>query len=358
MRKQQGLSLIELLIAITLGLVLIAGVIQMFLSSRVVFSTQQAVSRVQEGGRLAVEFMSRDIRMAGYMGCADRETEFANDLPDAFWTHFTKTASIPAPVFSIQGLTSADSLADLALTPAPVAGSDILVVRYAAGSPHVLAEAATKNTIKVRAPGVTQAAGCINGLCKDDLVVVSNCVGGHIFAIDGLSWAADVTTITHSGGWPITGGPVEIVSLTDAMNEGSELLPVVTVVYYVGLNPAGRPSLYRRETGAQAVELIEGVENASFRYRTPADDYQPALAIGSFERWAEVDSVSIELLLQGNEDNVLEAAQSYTFGGEEVAGPADRRVRQVFNTTVTIRSRVVDLAGAGSSGAADDVAED
>ncbi|ARU27615.1 hypothetical protein CBR65_09340 [Cellvibrio sp. PSBB006] len=72
MRKQAGLSLIELMIAITLGLILMAGVIQVFLSSRVTFATQQAMSRVQETGRLAVEFMARDIRMAGYMGCTSR----------------------------------------------------------------------------------------------------------------------------------------------------------------------------------------------------------------------------------------------------------------------------------------------
>jgi type IV pilus assembly protein PilW len=70
--RQRGLSLIELMIAITLGLVLMTGVIQVFLSSKNVFSTQQAVSRIQETGRLAIEFISRDTRMAGYMGCGSR----------------------------------------------------------------------------------------------------------------------------------------------------------------------------------------------------------------------------------------------------------------------------------------------
>ena len=80
--EQRGLSLVELMIAIALGMVLMLGVMQMFLSSRVVFSTQQGMSRIQETGRLAIEFLSRDIRMAAYYGCyrprAGQGTELRN----------------------------------------------------------------------------------------------------------------------------------------------------------------------------------------------------------------------------------------------------------------------------------------
>lgn len=345
MRKQRGLSLIEMLIAITLGLILIAGVIQMFLSSRVVFSTQQAISRVQEGGRLAVEFMSRDIRMAGYMGCASRDTPFLNDLPATFWTRFVDPADLDRRAFSVEGLTSADNLGELGLNPAPVADSDLVALRFAAGSPHILSENATTNTIRVRAAGVVPALNCANGICNGANLLVSNCVGGHIFSAAAVNWAADITTITHAGGWPLPGGGV--AATVNPMNEffeNSELLPIWTVVYYVGLNPAGRPSLYRRETGAPAVEIFEGIENVSFRYRIPDGSPNPvylsAPAING--QWALVDSVSIELLLQGAEDNVLEAPQGYSFAGQDVAGPADRRVRQIFNTTVAIRSRIPD----------------
>src|SRR5690554_5044513 len=79
MRKQQGLSLVELMISITLGLVLMTGVMQMFLSSRTVFSTHQAISRIQENGRLAMEFISQDVRMAGFMGCMSRDRDMVSD---------------------------------------------------------------------------------------------------------------------------------------------------------------------------------------------------------------------------------------------------------------------------------------
>ena len=47
-RVQRGFSLIELMVAMVIGLVLMTGVVQMFLSSKQVFSTQQGISRVQK----------------------------------------------------------------------------------------------------------------------------------------------------------------------------------------------------------------------------------------------------------------------------------------------------------------------
>lgn len=342
MRKQRGLSLVELLIAITLGLVLMAGVIQMFLSSRTVFSTQQALSRVQEGGRLAIEFISQDIRMAGYMGCVNRGTQLANDLGLDFWSKYTTPAPVAFP-FSVEGLTAA-SAAALALTPAPVANSDVLAVRYAAGAPHILSQdnSFTPGVINVRAAGVVAAGNCVNGLCVGADVLVSNCTGASIFRIASISLNGDVSTINHVGGWPEAN---KAPSRYTIFNAGSELLPVWTVVYYVGVSPvSNRPALYRREGTGPSIELIDGVENISLRYRNGVvGDFFTAAEIVSPAQWGQIDAVSVEFLMQGNENNVLESPQEYIFAGATVPGPADRRVRQVFSTTVAIRSRVEDF---------------
>lgn len=64
---ERGFSLVELMIALVLGLVLLGGVIQVFLSSRQTYSANEAMSRMQENGRFALEFMARSARLAGYM---------------------------------------------------------------------------------------------------------------------------------------------------------------------------------------------------------------------------------------------------------------------------------------------------
>lgn len=64
--SQSGFSLVELMIAMTLSLMLLGAVIQVFLSSKLTSELSNDVSRVQENGRFSLEFLARDIRMAGY----------------------------------------------------------------------------------------------------------------------------------------------------------------------------------------------------------------------------------------------------------------------------------------------------
>ena len=68
-RCQQGFSLVELMISITLGLLLLLGVIQIFDSTRQANRVNDAVGQLQENGRIALELLSRDIREAGNVGC-------------------------------------------------------------------------------------------------------------------------------------------------------------------------------------------------------------------------------------------------------------------------------------------------
>lgn len=65
-RGQAGLSLIELMVAMAAGMLLIAGVAQMFIASRQANRLQDGFGALQENGRLALYLLRRDIRMAGF----------------------------------------------------------------------------------------------------------------------------------------------------------------------------------------------------------------------------------------------------------------------------------------------------
>lgn len=64
--RNQGIGLIELMIAMVLGLLITAAVVQFFLTNRQTFNLQQGVASVQEQGRFAVDFLSREMMTAGY----------------------------------------------------------------------------------------------------------------------------------------------------------------------------------------------------------------------------------------------------------------------------------------------------
>lgn len=65
-QSQRGLSLVELMVALVLSMILMAGFLQIFLSVRSTYATSEAASRLQENGRFALDFLSEHARLAGY----------------------------------------------------------------------------------------------------------------------------------------------------------------------------------------------------------------------------------------------------------------------------------------------------
>ncbi len=72
--SQNGLSLIELMIAITLGIIIAAAMISLFVNSKQSYRVNENMSRLQENARFAVSFISRDLRMADYRACVTEDT--------------------------------------------------------------------------------------------------------------------------------------------------------------------------------------------------------------------------------------------------------------------------------------------
>tara|TARA_Y100001934_G_C12371255_1_gene786448 strand:+ start:1549 stop:2307 length:759 start_codon:yes stop_codon:yes gene_type:complete len=83
---QLGFSLVELMIAMVLGLLLLAGVVNVQISSKETFQTSDDLSRVQENGRFALDILASDIRMAGYRPPENGNTPhyFLTDACDEF----------------------------------------------------------------------------------------------------------------------------------------------------------------------------------------------------------------------------------------------------------------------------------
>lgn len=69
--SQRGFSLVELMVAVTIGLIILAAVSGIFVTSKSTYNTTDSLARLQENARFAVHYLSRDIRMAGFAGCLD-----------------------------------------------------------------------------------------------------------------------------------------------------------------------------------------------------------------------------------------------------------------------------------------------
>jgi len=352
MLKQRGLSLVELMIAITLGLILLTGVMEVFLSSKNIFSSQQALSRIQESGRMAVEFMSRDIRMAGFMGCASRsETiKVTNMLKDADTVTFNF-------IEGIKGYSQADFLnASSKVTQAITTDTDVIVVRSASSNGVYITANNDSETLFVNT--VASTGTCknnktpISGLCIEDIVVVTDCEKANVFQISGVTNPSGKVNVMHAStsmepdnATPTWGG---ITDKLNTFNAGAQLLTATSTVYFIA-NGSGipvRPSLWQNINGT-SLELLEGVEDMHITYGvdTEADqdfipnDYKLAKDVADWER---VISVRLELLVASIEDGVTQDHQVYTFPADAEAPTtaADFRLRQIFSTTIAIRNRI------------------
>jgi type IV pilus assembly protein PilW len=65
-RREKGFTLVELMVAATLSLVLLTGVLQIFLASKTSYNLQNGLGRLQENARFALDILSQNIGMAGF----------------------------------------------------------------------------------------------------------------------------------------------------------------------------------------------------------------------------------------------------------------------------------------------------
>ena len=330
-QKQNGLSLVELMVAIVLGLILVAGIIELFVNNRQVYRVQDAQSRLQENGRYAMNVLSQSIERAGYLGCATRSALNINNLlntsNDYLWDITT-----PIEGQEATGANQWTPTRDDSVTPT-VPGSDVLTIRIIEPPELRVISHPTAGT-----PGSADiTVSSANGLQTGDIVLAHDCVAGAIFQITADPAAG---TIKHASGAGTPGNSAEALG----HNFGAGWInKIATNSFFIRNNGNGVPSLYRRAGTSNAVELVEGIETMQIQYGVDttgngaANTYQTANQIGN---WNNVVSVRISLVMVSIEDNLtVDGTQSYNLEGNSVT-PADRRLRRVFSRTVTLRNRV------------------
>ncbi|BFM21644.1 PilW family protein [Gilvimarinus japonicus] len=342
MAKQKGFSLIELMVAITISLLLMAGVVQMFLSSKTVFTTQQGLSRLQETGRLAVEFMARDVRQAGFFGPAyatswnmistlNNKNQFGNDYSPETAMRVFNGDSLPA---------------GLVLNPAPNSDTQVVAVYTASDMSVPVVQQNDSGNVYVE---LTTPAGqdCPSGICEGDILVAADFEKMWIFQVTGVSENGGMVTLAHGAGsdpgnqiteW---GGNPDYP--TQDVNPGAEVFRLKTSVFYIADGPNNIPTLYQKVGREPSFPLLVGVENIFYNVGVDTDADRVAnnyVAPEAVANWENAVSLQLEALVMTPGDNAASDKQTYTFAGEEVTAD-DNRVRKVFRTTVAIRNKLL-----------------
>jgi type IV pilus assembly protein PilW len=120
--------------------------------------------------------------------------------------------------------------------------------------------------------------------------------------------------------------------------------------YFIGTNPVGRPALYRWSSNTGTEEVVENIEDMDLLFGEDTDNDG---AVNVYRRadqvtdWANVISMRVSLVaVSGETGAVIDANQTYFLrdtnndGVPDAASKNDRRLREVFTTTVAVRNRL------------------
>jgi prepilin-type N-terminal cleavage/methylation domain-containing protein len=122
-KRQDGFSLIEVMLALVLGLILTGGAISLFIANKQSYRMAEALARIQETGRYAIDAVGEDLRMAGHAGCAPRDANGAVFI-EATASSISPGTFPPDPV-SMEDQDSDGTVETLAISYASAAAIDL-----------------------------------------------------------------------------------------------------------------------------------------------------------------------------------------------------------------------------------------
>lgn len=324
--RQRGLTLVELLVSMAIGLVLMLAIISAYLGSAGASSVTQAQGRMNEDAQAALLILGQHVRMAGYNPKQSKYAATGPYVPPAGTADTARNPVFDANNWAIRGCDGTfTNLATAGVTSSTLAcgtsGSASLAVRY---------EADGENTVKNTSGQAT------------------DCLGQMLPALSGSVNAWDAATSTVVG---------KTVTFSAAESR-----------FYIGTTTAvTSPSLYCKgnASGGSAQPLVENVEDMKITYgvaqSTGSPTTTPTLTVAGYlsaaelesvvttpafasvqDRWSKVATVRICLIVRSEQPVApsIDSARYNDCSGNTVTNPPDLRLRRAYSTTIVLRNRV------------------
>lgn len=378
--RNYGLSILEIMIALTISLVVIGGTIQIYLASAQTYRMQEALSRIQESGRFAAEILRRELRMAEFSGCppGNPVVNVLNDADTRWWTDY--------PVNAVRGFAADDEdfpARDVGTAAGDrVTGTEAVILIGGGAQGYALDDDPPHNPNSAQFKLQTTHS-LINGM----IVMVCDAQQTAILQLTNVN--SSNSTIVHNIGNSVAPGncnkflgspdpldlpdPTAMSYCADAVeySYGADamLIDFYPVAYYIGhsqsLDASGNPrtrSLYRSTmtvngsgTAEMLVEeLIENIEEIVIQYGVDTDNtgvVNEFVAVNDVDNWNQVLSLRVDFLIVSEPDRrITQEQQTLMFPIEQVVSGNlvggvqrtfnDGRLRQAFTTTIAVRNRL------------------
>lgn len=351
LQRVSGFSMVELLIALTIGLLLLAGLSAIFVNSSEANRELQKTAQQVENGRYAIDILSRDLRHAGFFGHLSELPAPPALPPDPCETASAANLLAGLPVI-VQGFAAPNLLTvpdvtattcdDIGLLPASNLrpGSDVVVVRRASTQRLMPANTALLNEVYLQATGTQAEVQFGNGG-----VIGTNKANGTpstLFLKDSVTPAPIRKLHVHV----YFVAPCSVGTGANGICTGADdTIPTLKRLELVGQGGA---------TTMRLVPLVEGVEYLKIEYGVDtlpavvnpetglagdatADSYAATAA-----NWSQAIAAKVYVLARNNERTPHHVDdKSYTLGATAVPAANDNFRRHVYAST----ARIMNTAG-------------
>jgi len=356
-RQVHGFSLVELLLALALGLVVVAGIVQLFVGNSQTSAIVGGQARLQENARFAFDFISRAARRAGYFGCGPEPDNIVKGLvgnwnlvpeynvtrsveghegnADGTWT--PNLTALPGGLAGNVNDSPAGAINIAAITP----GTDIIVFRNVQQPGQKLVQ-----ILQPDGNPVVTAPGGDPGFGVNDIVMVSDCEQGAVFRVTGLNVVGNEATLLHASGagffsnGATVSSPTGIVPFTLSFlghSYGPEATVSAVESTYFFIAPSTRQdnrgntplALWEKVGRAGPVELIQGVDDLQILYGidTTLND-----GIANPNQYVSFDSVPADV------GQIVAIRASITVNSVDSVTENDNRLQRTFSKTILVRN--------------------
>jgi type IV pilus assembly protein PilW len=317
----KGYTLVEVMIALTLGALLLAGSLEIYSSARASWADQRLGAVVVENGRVMSQVLRSSFSGAGYWGCLPDSNDklYINTTPgaDTLYPYLFAQDKDQASDLGISRAVSSDIVTLYSVISASQATTCAIDPNNAAACPAQIAlngGDAEDRQVKFNADG--------HGFTAGDTIVLSNCSQATAIQVAAVN---SNSILTYE---PTNCGAGEAGCAYDPQ---SSVMKLDVRRFYVANNGRGDDSFYLQLDGGQEVELVEGVENFTMRYgidaQTESGGSFSAGSDGSVEQYVSRNSVG------SNWDKVLAVKFEY-----RITSLGNAPVTRDFSSVATIRN--------------------
>jgi type IV pilus assembly protein PilW len=312
--RQCGLSLVELMVSLTIGLILLAGITALIARQSGTRTELEKSSRQIENGRYAMEILHDDIELAGLYGEYSPPLTAPPTVPadpcdivaaNQGWDAVPQ--SVPVSIYGYIGASTTPSCVTNRL-----AGTAILVVRRTA-TPAIDAGAAVAGTTYLQV-----------SRCNTD-------TSAFAFGTSGFNLKQkDCATLAPLHKYIVR---IYYISSCSVCSGSADTIPTLKMVEFID--------------GIQAtIPLVEGIENMQFDYGIAASTTSGSPATytttPAADDWANVMAVRVNLLVRNNDPTTgYTDTKTYTLGGAGTVTPGGPYMRHVYSQVV----RVINPSG-------------